>query len=98
MTKDQAYLIMIMFKTQNFERLVSDFVEVDNKYDNLKVGDLTIVDEYGALWLENQDWHFQIVYIDISNTKESRFASRGGFSRKAIEFDFFKHISFEDKV
>lgn len=52
MTKDQAYLIMILFKTQNFERLVSDFVEVDSKYVNLKVGDLTIVDEYGALWLE----------------------------------------------
>ena len=28
MTKDQAYLVLIMFKAQNYDRLVSDFVEL----------------------------------------------------------------------
>jgi len=97
-TKEQAYLIMILFKTQNFERLVSDFVEVDNKYNNLKIGDLTILDDCGAIWLEKIDWHFRIIYEDISNTEESRFVGCGGLSQKIIKFDFFKHISFEDKV
>ena len=98
MTKDQACLIMILFKTQNSERLVSDFVEVDSRYVNLKVGDLTIVDECGAIWLEKIDWHFQIVFEDISNTNESGLKACGGLSCKIIKFDFFKHISFEDKV
>lgn len=96
--KEQAYLILIMFKTQNFDRLVSDFVEVDNEYINLKVGDLTIVNEYGALWLEKTDWLFRIEYVNIFNTKESRFACCGGFPREIHHFNFFEHISFVDKV
>ena len=51
MTKDQAILILIMFKAQNFDRLVSDFVEFVLDKPELKVGDLNLIDEWGTLWL-----------------------------------------------
>ena len=97
-SKDQAYLILIMFKLQNDDRLVSDFVDVPVEYSNLKVGDLVINDEFGWLWLDDKrGWVFKISYdADIKMCKISYDNVRENY--ESVEFNFFDYISFEDKV
>lgn len=98
MTKDQAILILIMFKAQNFDRLVSDFVDIELASQDLKVGDLRIVDEYGAVWLDDTDgWFF---CIDCGENYMSKITRKrnNGVTYTSTDFNFFDYISFEDKV
>ena len=98
MTKDQAILILIMFKAQNFDRLVSDFVEFVLDKPELKVGDLNLVDEWGTLWLDSsRGWVFRLCY-----TKEGFDMDRITYDAltgyDSTDFNFFDYISFKDKV
>ena len=97
-TKDQAYLVLIMFKAQNYDRLVSDFVEFVLDKPELKVGDLNLIDEWGTLWLDSsRGWAFRLCY-----TKEDFDMGRITYDAQTgydeTNFNFFDYISFKDKL
>lgn len=99
-SKDQAYLILIMFKLQNDDRLVSDFVNFGGFGPNLKIGDLVINDDFGRLWLDDKrGWVFKITYDDFDDIKMCKISYDNVCENyESVEFNFFDYISFVDKI
>ena len=100
LSKDQACLIITLFKLQNSDRLISNFVHVPVEYSNLKVGDLNLVDEFRAFWLQTDEDHPAWFFSVHCNPPDvlSLSAIKNPLSGKIYIFDIMSHISFEDKV
>ena len=93
MTKDQAILILIMFKAQNADKTMGELFPERKQYRDVKIEELKFSVSTQYVFLENREWT-HIMYI---HDYES-FRTWNSTGEDWYDFDIFKFISLEDKV
>ena len=93
MTKDQAILILIMFKAQNADKTMGELFPERIQYRDVKIKELKFAVGIKNVFLQKETWS-RIMYI---HDYES-FRTWNSTGEDWYDFDIFKFISFEDKV
>lgn len=93
MTKDQAILILIMFKAQNADKTMGELFPNREEYRHVKIEELKLSESIDYIFLENKT-RSHIMYNQFYQSFRTWNTSNGDWH----DFDIFKFISFEDKV
>ena len=93
MTKDQAILILIMFKAQNADKTMGELFPERIQYRDVKIKELKLSVGIKDVSLVAQTWS----HIRHDRMCES-FRTWNSTREDWYDFDIFKFISFEDKV
>ena len=93
MTKDQAILILIVFKAQNADKTMGELFPNREEYQDMKIKELELSVCIKDVSLICKTWS----HIRYNHNYES-FRTWNKTNEDWYDFDIFKFISFEDKV